>query len=103
MNLQLIAFISLIFCFAAQALAGDPDLQNEPNVVANPSPMPTMSEKSGSGWLTRQSADLLDIIRILYKGRESEVQRLEESQADWNPRKQIEKRIALIKESLLEH
>jgi hypothetical protein len=53
-------------------------------------------------WLTKQSKDLLDIIRILYAGRDAELKELEAAQANMEPDKQIERRIALIKATLSE-
>jgi hypothetical protein len=51
-------------------------------------------------WLRQQNEDLLDIIKILYKDRRPEVEKLEASQANWPLENQIESRIALIKDSL---
>jgi hypothetical protein len=53
-------------------------------------------------WLTRQSKELLDIIEILYKGREAELKELEAAQAKMEAQNQIERRIALIKATLSE-
>jgi hypothetical protein len=53
-------------------------------------------------WLSKQSTDLLDIIKILYKGREAEVKELEAAQATMEPKVQMEHRIALIKATLSE-
>jgi hypothetical protein len=53
-------------------------------------------------WLSKQSRDLLDIIKILYKGREAEIKELEAAQATINLENIIEHRIALIKATLLE-
>jgi hypothetical protein len=47
-------------------------------------------------WLTKQSQDLLDIIKILYKGRDEDLKKLEQAQATMSSQEQIEKRIALI-------
>jgi hypothetical protein len=55
-----------------------------------------------SEWLRKQSKDLLDIIKILYNGREAELKELEEAQATMTPKDQMERRIALIKATLLE-
>jgi predicted nucleic acid-binding Zn-ribbon protein len=55
-----------------------------------------------SEWLRKQSKDLLDIIKILYNGREAELKELEEAQATMTPKDQMEHRIALIKATLSE-
>jgi hypothetical protein len=47
-------------------------------------------------WLTKQSQGLLDIIKILYKGRDEDLKKLEQAQATMSSQEQIEKRIALI-------
>jgi hypothetical protein len=52
--------------------------------------------------LNKRSAELLDIIKILYKGRESDVKELEAAQETMKPVDQIEHRIALIKATLWE-
>ena len=53
-------------------------------------------------WITKQSNDLLDIIKVLYKGRDAELKELETAQAKMNSEDQIEHRIVLIKETLLQ-
>jgi hypothetical protein len=53
-------------------------------------------------WITKQSNDLLDIIKVLYKGRDAELKELETAQAKMNLEDQIEHRIVLIKETLLQ-
>jgi hypothetical protein len=54
-------------------------------------------ERSYKEWLSKQSQDLLDIIKILYKGREADVQHLEDAQAKMESQDQIARRIRLIK------
>ena len=53
-------------------------------------------------WLDEQSEDLLNIIEILYNGRETEFKELEAAQTTMKPEDQIERRIALIKATLSE-
>ena len=53
-------------------------------------------------WITKQSNDLLDIIKVLYKGRDAELKELETAQAKMSSEDQIEHRIVLIKETLLQ-
>ena len=52
--------------------------------------------------MSKQSKDLLDIIKILYKGREADLKELEATQAKMKSEDQIEHRIALIKATLSE-
>jgi hypothetical protein len=42
-----------------------------------PVPQSSVADKE---WLSRRSEDLLDIIKILYKGREADVKKLEKAQ-----------------------
>ena len=51
-------------------------------------------------WWSKQSNALLEIIKILYKGRDADLKELETSQARLTPQDQIERRIALIKATL---
>jgi hypothetical protein len=53
-------------------------------------------------WLSKKSKDLLDIIKILYKGREADLKVLEDAQSAMSLEDQIEHRIALIKATLSE-
>ena len=53
-------------------------------------------------WIAKQSNDLLDIIKVLYKGRDAELKELETAQAKMSSEDQIEHRIVLIKETLLQ-
>jgi hypothetical protein len=53
-------------------------------------------------WLSKNSKGLLDIIEILYKGRDAEIKELEAAQKTMKSGDQIERRIALIKATLLE-
>lgn len=52
-------------------------------------------------WLIKQNKGLLDIIKILYKDRDVDVKALEEAQKTMSPEDQIERRIDLIKATLL--
>jgi hypothetical protein len=99
----------LVGCFTALALGQqnverpsltptimgqDVDHQNEDPLVAR--------RRLWDKWFARQSEDLLDIIKILYKGREADLKELEAVQAKMKSEDQIERRIALIKATLSE-
>jgi hypothetical protein len=118
MNARLMACAFLIGCTAATLALGED--QN----IARPPSEPARSSQTGGAniarpgqnivrvrlgksiadeaWLSRRSKDLLDIINILYKGREAEIKELEAAQAKIEPKVQIERRIALIKATLSE-
>jgi hypothetical protein len=107
MKPRLMVCTFLVGCFTALAL-GQQNVEhqwlNKQNVAEAPrkwdfrSPSGVANEE----WLAKQSKDLLDIIRILYKGREVELNELEAIQAKMKSEDQIERRIALIKSTLSE-
>jgi len=73
----------------------------ETRIRGKPDPTPIVIWPTEE-WLRKQSKDLLDIIEILYKGREAELKAMEEAQAKLESEEQIEHRINLIKKMLLE-
>jgi hypothetical protein len=95
MNPRVIAFAFLVGCSTTLAL-GQQNVQQIPGVNS------MNAQVVDQEWLTKQSKDLLDIIRILYAGRDAELKELESGQADMKSRDQIERRIALIKVTLSE-
>ena len=60
----------------------------------------TSGQVVDQAWVSKQSDALLDIIRILYKGRDADLKNLEAAQAKMTSEAQIERRIALIKATL---
>jgi hypothetical protein len=61
-----------------------------------------LGKTADEDWLIKQNKGLLDIIKILYKDRDVDVKALEEVQTTMSLEDQIERRIALIKETLSE-
>ena len=126
MNARLMACAFLIGCTATLALGQDKEHPQPPGIdtviIGRPSDIDTDTAIDGSSvdnpdskidparplsrnqiaWLRKQSRDLLDIIKILYNGREAEIKELEAAQATMNSEVQIEHRIALIKATLSE-
>jgi len=76
--------------------------QEEPPKKADEVWLPSVFVFVDEAWLSKKIKDLLDIIEILYKGRDAEIKELEAAQETMKSRDQIERRIALIKATLLE-
>jgi|SRR6516165_606990 len=95
MNLRLMVCAFLVGCSTTLAVG-------QQNVQQIPGGNPVNAQVVAQEWLTKQSKDLLDIIRILYAGRDAELKELEAAQAKMKSEDQIERRIALIKVTLSE-
>jgi len=63
---------------------------------------PQSSQVVNQAWLSKQSDALLNIIKILYKGRDAALTELESVQEKMDLSERVERRIALIKATLTE-
>ena len=126
MNLRLVAFAFLMVSFTGLAFGQKATYQNVDSNLIKPGQEVDLKagqtidqsvERAGQKffkqiaesrqvvdqeWLGKQSDAILDIVRILYKGREPELTELESAQAKMDLSQQIERRIALIKATLSE-
>jgi hypothetical protein len=104
MNPGLMVCAFLIVCSAPLALGQEhPEWQvSRQGVDGKVARAALAKSMADAAWLSKQSKDLLDIIEILYKGRDAEIKELEAAQAIMLFEDQIERRIALIKATLLE-
>jgi hypothetical protein len=94
-----ILFLFLLWALTAPTLSGSKQSVDE--LRAEGTPKESKTKQLLTSWLHAQSDDLLEIIKVLYKGRDTDLQALEKAQDGLAPDEQIELRIALIKKTLM--